>query len=145
MMVLAAKAVGIEDSKEVGLVLGFAEHADGSGPALFFQRSHRFDAQDIELGQNTYCLVTDAHTTTYGGIESWKLTAGQLDITLSHHAAHELGVDEDLVIEFAPAHIRMVKAALARILRPARTPPKPRGKKKKRPTAKPTRKAAKHR
>ncbi|HUS31456.1 MAG TPA: Imm10 family immunity protein [Kofleriaceae bacterium] len=123
MMMLRALAVGVDDSEELQcFTLGFAEEADGSGPALMFQRAYAFDEQDIELGFDTYCLVTDSQSTTYGGIEKWQLAEGWLRLSLSFKAAEDLGVDRDLLIQFAPVHMELVRSALARILAPVEAP-----------------------
>jgi hypothetical protein len=104
MMMLRALAVGVDDSE--CLTLGFAEEADGSGPALLLQR----------VGDQ-YFLLTDTETTTLGGIDAWQLAEGWLKLKLSAAAAKQLGVHADVLIQFAPIHTDDVRSALARILR----------------------------
>lgn len=82
----AAAAVRREDRYNVEYV-EFAEHADGSGQTLEIQRALEFDEQDVELGQDTYCLVRDASATCYGGVTAWQFSGGRLTLSLEPAAA----------------------------------------------------------
>ena len=104
MMMLRALAVGVDDTD--GMTLGFAEEADGGGPALILQRN-----------ADGYSLATDTDTQTSGGIETWQLAEGWLKLKLTATAAEQLGVHADVIIQFAPIHTDTVRTALARIVR----------------------------
>jgi hypothetical protein len=119
MMLLRANAVATDelDHLEPAVFnLAFAEDPDSDGPLLMFQRAAEFDEQDVRLKHDTYCIVTETQATVYGGIETWQLAEGWLKLSLSARAAEALGIDRDLLIQFAPIHTNLVRSALARIL-----------------------------
>ena len=59
-----ARAAGVDD--EDRLVAAVAERDDGTGRTLVFQAGHEPpDEQEVRLGMDTYCLVTENHGTVY--------------------------------------------------------------------------------
>lgn len=99
---LKFKAVAISASELPDLncfSIVLAEERDGSGRRLEIQRALEFDAQDRDLGQDTYCVCTDEGAVHYGGISSWSLVDRELKIVLDPSAAETLGVEDGFWIE----------------------------------------------
>ena len=73
-----ASAVAFERDDELNAqYLVLAERADGSSRRLEVQKSLRFDQQDLSLGMDTYCLVTEEPATHYGGVLDWRIRGGR--------------------------------------------------------------------
>ena len=117
MKMFKADAVAAQEMEDLNsFTLIVAENEDGSGSRLEIQKALAFDEQDRELGQDTYCVVTDTGATHYGGIESWVLEGGVLEIKLPTEVAGLLGLDGGLRIEIDPAHHRLVQASMTRLV-----------------------------
>ena len=86
----ALAATDLPDLSVFAVIL--AENRDGSGHRVEIQRSSSFSEQDRKLGQDTYCVSTDAGASYYGGISSWRLAEDRLEIHLDPKAAKALGV-----------------------------------------------------
>jgi hypothetical protein len=57
-MEFVARVAGVDD--EYCMVAAVAERDDGTGRALMFQAGHEPpDEQDVRLGMDTYCVVTE--------------------------------------------------------------------------------------
>ena len=96
--------------------LVLAEHADGGGRRLEVQRALHFDEQDVALAQDTYCLVTEAQATHYGGVVNWLLDGSLLHLELTDEASRVIGASEFRIT--LPASRRaMVRDALRMLLR----------------------------
>ncbi|MDA3648637.1 hypothetical protein LZ318_16920 [Saccharopolyspora indica] len=85
---------------------GVSELADGSGFVVLFQcGADEPDAQDAELGMDTYCVVTADQGTAYGCVRAAELTGNVLRVTFDPAALPALGLDDaelEAVLE-APA------------------------------------------
>jgi hypothetical protein len=94
----ALVATDLPDLNVFSVVL--AENRDGGGRRLEIQRSTSFSEQDKKLGQDTYCISTDAGASHYGGISSWRLVENRLEIQLDAQAAMVLGVSGGFAVRF---------------------------------------------
>ena len=118
MTVIRARAVAVEEMPDLNaFAVVFAEREDGGGGRLEIQRALSFDEQDRAEGMDTYCLCISSGATHYGGVLSWKLTPGVLELTLSPEAAAELGLDELVQVAVQMAELeRNVRNGLRRAL-----------------------------
>jgi hypothetical protein len=119
MLVFKAAAVAATELADLNaFVVVFAENADGSGERLEVSRALVEDEQSRALGLDTYCLSTEAGATCYGGVASWSLSAGTLEILLDATAAETLGVEGGLRIELNVGREAQeaAKAGLTRVL-----------------------------
>jgi Immunity protein 10 len=90
-----ASAVAFERDDSVNAqYLVLAEHADGRGRWLEVQRALRVGEQDVALGHDTYCLVTEDQATYYGGVVDWRIEGSTLQLDLTEEACREIGVSE---------------------------------------------------
>lgn len=124
--VISARVVAVEEMTDLNtLAVVFAEREDGSGGRLELQRALSFDEQDRAEGMDTYCLSMSSGATHYGGVLSWSLTPGTLELTLSREAAVDLGLDElvQVAVQMAPELALKVRDGLRRVL--AEVPPHP--------------------
>jgi hypothetical protein len=109
VIVLRAEMVDAQEVEERrAFVLGFAED-DEDGFELYLER----------VGER-HRIVTGTEAEHEGGVESWQLAEGWLKLTLTRDAAVALALDVLIVIQFPPADTGLVRAALGRILAPAR-------------------------
>jgi Immunity protein 10 len=74
--------------------LVLAEHADGTGRRVEIQRSLHPDEQDLALGQDTYCLVTEEQAIHYGGVLDWRIEESTLHLDLTEEACRAIGASE---------------------------------------------------
>ena len=117
MKIFKAKALTAVELPDINtFVVVLAEETDGSGMRLEIQKSLSFDEQDRRCGLDTYCLSTEEGTTYYGGVTSWTLTKGSLEIWLDAEAAEALGVEGGFVVHFAPESLPALKEGLGRVL-----------------------------
>jgi hypothetical protein len=116
--IFIAGAVGIEERPDVNsVVVVLAEHADGSGARLELQRALSFDEQDRKLGMDTYCLCVTSGATHYGGVTSWSLRQGRLELALTDDAAATLGTSPSIVVSLhVDVSLDPLRVALDRIL-----------------------------
>ena len=111
---LTARVMGgeVDDGDEV-VEAGLAEHADGSGWALFFQRTdYEPDEQDIRWGMDSYCLTTGGGLTVYGGLRRAELDGDVLRLILSSGAAEVLRLAEVVTVRLE------VEAGMRQVLGP---------------------------
>ena len=100
MLRFSASAVSTVETTELNVfAVILAENVDGSGARLEIQRALSFDAQDRELGQDTYCLSTETGCSHYGGISVWRLLGDRLEIALDSDAAKSLGVTSGFIVD----------------------------------------------
>lgn len=101
-----------------------ADSASQPVQVLELQRSLEFDDQDVELGMDTYCIVTNFGETYYGGINSCILEGDSLSIGLSDEAKAVLGVDSFLLsLELASSERILLASGLERLFRDDRNVP----------------------
>ncbi len=110
----SASALELPELKVFAIVL--AEEEDGGGKRLELQRSLSSDEQDQKLEQDTYCLSTHQGAVHYGGVESWELRPGSLELRLDAAAAEALGTARRLVVRFDPNQRTALGEALPRVL-----------------------------
>ena len=91
MIEFTASRVAFEEVDGV-FIVALAEHGDGDGAHVMFQ-SGPTDEQDVALGMDTYCICTDNGACHYGGIASWRIAGGELEIELDEQAKRVLGCD----------------------------------------------------
>ena len=106
-----ARVAGVDD--EYCLVAGVAERDDGTGRALTFQAGHEApDEQDILLGLDTYCVVTQDHGTAYGCVRELSIDGDRMQVVISADALDDLGLhDASIRVQLA------VEAQAVEILR----------------------------
>ncbi|MFC5006162.1 Imm10 family immunity protein [Dactylosporangium cerinum] len=113
-----AQVAGVDD--EYCLVAAVAEQEDGTGRALIFQAGLEApDDQDVRLGHDTHCLVTETHGTAYGCVRELTIDGNRLYVTLAEHALADLGLDDvEIHVELAvePESIDLLRGYLDRIL-----------------------------
>lgn len=119
MYEFTATAVAAADLPDIGVFsVVLAEHRDGSGRRLEIQRSASFNTQDRRLGQDNYCISIDTGASCYGGVSSWGLVEGALEIQLDAKAAATLGVSGRLAVrlDVGEEERRSLKEGLLRVL-----------------------------
>ncbi len=113
-----ARVAGVDD--EYCLVAAVAERDDGTGRALIFQADlEPPDEQEIGLGMDTYCLVTEGHGTAYGCVCELTIDGDRMNVVLSPDALADLDLDDATIqVELAvEAHaVEVLRDYLGRIL-----------------------------
>ena len=106
-MELIARAAGADDDEyDDVLEAGFAEHEDGGGLAVMFQRTRSAadpwpgDPAETELFNNTYCITLGSGETVYGGLKSIEFEDRTALIRLDPADAAVLGLEERLDVRF---------------------------------------------
>lgn len=90
-----ARAAGVAEEAGDCLTVGVAEDEDGAGMVLLFMCGlSEPDEQDIELGMDTYCLVTADQGTAYGVVEEVTLRGGLLRVKVAADSLDALGLDD---------------------------------------------------
>jgi hypothetical protein len=95
--------------------LVLAEHPDGGGRRLEVQRPLQVDEQDVALGLDAYCLVTEEQATHYGGVLDWQIEESTLHLDLNEEASRAIGAS-GFRIAFPKSERATVQAALASLL-----------------------------
>jgi hypothetical protein len=123
-----ARAASVDD--EGCLIAGIAERADGTGRSLIFQADGEPpDQQEIDLGWDTYCLVTETHGTAYGCVEELRWEGNTLRLLLRPGALSDLGLDDmSIEVDLAASDdaLEAVREALREILAYGREDARPR-------------------
>jgi immunity protein 10 of polymorphic toxin system len=105
---------------EDALVAALAEHEDGTGRAVLFQAAHEPpDDQDVRLGLDTYCLVTQDQGTAYGCVRELTLDADHLRVVIDPDHLADLGLTDPVIevrLAVPPESVEVLREALARIL-----------------------------
>ncbi|MFB9449304.1 hypothetical protein Dvina_16985 [Dactylosporangium vinaceum] len=113
-----ASPAGVDE--EQCLVAAVAERDDGTGRALIFQAGDDPpDAQDVRLGMDTYCLLTERHGTAYGCVRELSIDGNRMRVVVSEAALVDLGLeDAEIIVELAvdPQSLATFREYLARIL-----------------------------
>ena len=96
------------------VVLAETPHGDAR---IEIQRGLAFDSQDKALGMDTYCLCTEVGT-HYGGVESWRVNEGRLQMKLDDAAAKALRLDGlvSITLEMPAQTIDLITASIERAL-----------------------------
>ncbi|MGV9386877.1 Imm10 family immunity protein [Nonomuraea sp. NPDC003707] len=90
-----ARVAGVEEEADDCLTVGVAEGEDGAGMVLLFMCGlFEPDEQDIELGMDTYCLVTAGQGTAYGVVEEVTLRERLLRVKVAADSLDALGLDD---------------------------------------------------
>lgn len=88
-----AHVAGVDD--EYCLVAAVAERNDGTGRSLMFQAGHEPpDEQEVGLGMDTYCLVTENQGTAYGCVRELAIDGDRMHVILAEDALAGLGLDD---------------------------------------------------
>jgi hypothetical protein len=113
-----AHVAGVDD--EYCLVAAVAERDDGTGRALMFQSGPEPpDEQDVGLGMDTYCLVTEDHGTAYGCVRELAIDGDHMQVSIAQEALADLGLDDATIrIQLAveAQSIEVLRGYLRRIL-----------------------------
>ena len=120
MYEFSAQAWTATEVDDLGVFLVvLAENRDGSGRRVEIQRANAFDEQDKSLGHDTYCVVMDTGACCYGGVASWRVEDGRVEMLLDRVAADELGVTDGVRVLIAASEEeqRVLAEGLARALR----------------------------
>ena len=111
-----ASAVAFErDDRLEAQSLVLAEHPDGSGRWLEVQRPMQAGEQDVALGHDRYCLVTEEQTTHYGGVLAWRIEGSTLHLELTEEASRAIGAS-GFRITLPKSERAMVQRALLMLL-----------------------------
>jgi Immunity protein 10 len=102
MTCFTATAASIERLEDLNtFVVVLAEHIEGLGRRLEFQISIRTEDGDAEDGMDMYCMCTESGATHYGGVISWCVQSGSLNIVLDQAASRQLGLKVDTSVKLA--------------------------------------------
>jgi hypothetical protein len=118
---LTSRQFGVARENDM-LIVGLAadEAADPPWQLIFIKKDY-FDAQDVALGQDTYCIVSgNQQGTIYGGVLAWHTAGSEIGLQLLPHAASALGLTPNttIVLEGRADAIQDTVAALAKVLGP---------------------------
>jgi hypothetical protein len=117
-----------EDDSDVYMIAVREADAPDSWSLLFMEPYDAEDAQEIQLGMDTYCLVAGPEQATcYGGVLECELGGGRLRLMLTAEAAGTLGMpaDTSFTLELTPQQVDLLGRGLARVLtsgRPGEVP-----------------------
>jgi hypothetical protein len=98
-------------------LITLADRADFPTHYIELQRSiGDYDEQDIDLGMDTYCIVTDSGATSYGGVVSCTMTDDSLDLEFSKEAEAKLGVKGyKIILALSTADKALLRSGLRRL------------------------------
>ena len=116
-----ARAVGVDEDAEVEcLTAGVAEDDSGTGMVLLFMCGlNEPDEEDIELGEDTHCLVTADQATAYGVVEEIALRGKVLHVKVAADGMEELGLDDpdiEALLDVEDDTIDQFRVALRRVM-----------------------------
>ncbi|MEV4539324.1 Imm10 family immunity protein [Asanoa sp. NPDC049518] len=113
-----ARVAGVDD--EYCLVAAVAEWEDGTGRALMFQAGEEPpDEQDVKLGMDTYCVVTEDQGTAYGCVREVSIEGDRLRVVVSDEALADLGLDQGVIevqLAVPPESVEVLREYLGHIL-----------------------------
>lgn len=112
-----ATACAVEQDRDFNsFVLVLADHAEEPQQWIELQIALSFDADDIELGMDTYCIVDDSGAICYGGVEWCTLDEDALVLSLIPEAAEELGYERiEASLQLSPEEYGQLEMALPQI------------------------------
>src|SRR5262245_1444167 len=104
--------------EEQVIVVALSEEHDGTGRALLLQLALAFDAQDVALGMDTYCLSNEEGAAVYGGVRGCTLTGDVLTLQLTPETAATLAMASPchLHLRADPSAMRQLREGLRRVL-----------------------------
>lgn len=88
---------------------------DASGDSIEIQRSLHFDAQDVALGMDTYCIVRDG-ASHYGGLIEYRVFDESVEFTLDVSAAEQLELPEIVEIPIDAQGAQVLRMRLPLLL-----------------------------
>jgi hypothetical protein len=114
--------VNVAEVEELGVVV-VSLVEDPAHPSRYLELSVMLQPSeaDFAIGQATYSVTDEDGRCTYGGIRSWAVSNGSLELLLTDKAARELGVQEGFAINFPPELTSRVQDGVRRILEIAET------------------------
>ncbi|MER5420782.1 Imm10 family immunity protein [Streptosporangium roseum] len=116
---MVVRTVGRDDEPEL-IVLGMAEHEDGTGNALIFMMStEESDEQETGPDMDTYCIVReDQAGTAYGGVTHCEIASGRLTLHFTEEAAKELHVEPIVRVDLQvdDDSVELLRSSLREIL-----------------------------
>jgi hypothetical protein len=116
---MVVRTVGRDDDPEL-IVLGMAEHEDGTGNALIFMMStEELDEQEAGSDMDTYCIVREEQAgTTYGGVTRCEIASSRLTLHFTEEAAKELHVEPIVRADLQITHesVELLRSSLRKIL-----------------------------
>ncbi len=122
-----ARVSGVDD--EDVLVAGVAEHEDGTGRTLLFQASSEpADEQEVGLGMDTYCLVTEGQGTAYGCVRELTIAGTRMTVVVGSEHLSDLGLDDaviDVELAVPSESVEVLREYLSRILTYGRADARP--------------------
>jgi hypothetical protein len=114
-------AVVEESERDSCFTVALSEDEDGMARSLVFQCSSRApDGQDIRLGLDTYCTITECAAVHYGGVDEVTLNGRALRLVFGATATAELGLDGesaafDLDLDIPPGQLPAVADGFRRV------------------------------
>lgn len=114
-------AVVEESERDSCFTVGLSEAEDGMARSLVFQCSSREpDSQDIRLGLDTYCTITERASVHYGGVEEVTLNGHALRLVFGATATAELGLGGepaafDLDLDIPPSQLPALASGFRRV------------------------------
>jgi hypothetical protein len=85
-----------------------------------FQAAHEPpDEQEVRLGMDTYCLVTENHATAYGCVRELTIDGDRMHVVISQEALADLGLDDASIqvhLAVQPESVEVLREYLGRIL-----------------------------
>jgi hypothetical protein len=117
MAAFVVERVIVTDQDDLDAFVIALHGAHGTGEYLELERAHGFDAQDVAMGMDTYCTVTDSGACAYGGIVACVLGDASLVLEYSEAAATTLGVSArvELPLRLADGDLGKLRAGLRRM------------------------------
>lgn len=113
-----ARVAGVDD--EHCLVAALAEREDGTGRALMFQAGDEPpDEQEVGLGMDTYCVVTEGQVTAYGCVRELTIDGDRMRVVISDEVLADLGLDHGVIqvqLAVPPESVEVLRDYLGRIL-----------------------------
>ncbi|HEU4556822.1 MAG TPA: Imm10 family immunity protein [Longimicrobium sp.] len=110
-----ATAVAVEELPELNTFTVVLAEAREGGERLELHKAISFDEQDRALRIDTYCLCTETGT-VYGGVTSWTVAPGTLEVRLDARAAEMLDVEGGFRVTFPPESMQDLASGLRRVL-----------------------------
>jgi hypothetical protein len=80
---------------EYCLVAAVSERDDGAGRTLMFQAGDEPpDEQDVRLGMDTHCLVSEKQGIAYGCVRELTIEGDRMQVIIAPDALADLGIDD---------------------------------------------------
>ncbi|NEC85666.1 Imm10 family immunity protein [Streptomyces sp. SID12501] len=126
-----ARAVAAEvDLDNDVMRAGVAEDEAGEGFFLLFMSNiGEPSRQNMSLGLDSHCVVTQSHGTAYGCVRAVTLSGGRLTVSLDPASLDELGLDDPEIeaeLDVPDEDIERMRAVLAQVLAFGRADSRPR-------------------